>query len=323
MLGRDRLDLIELLSQIAETGRLSAAARASGLSQPSVSRLLRQLEELVDTRLVQRSTHALTLTSAGLRFLAAARPLVAGWDHALEEVRAEREQLVGHLSIVAPVAAGQHLLASVAARFIRLNPGVTINWTLRDDAVDPTQDGADLWIRAGTMPTEALVVRELWHIERAIVAAPNHPAADHPGRLADDGAVRITTFVPEAVELTHRDGERFVLHQSAAFLADNLYAARAALLEGVGYGILPLWAVQADLRSGALIRLCPEWRPPVVVLSLAYPPNRHRPQRLVVLLAYIKSELTRAGGLGIDFIDTTDAGNTIRNAPGSLTEEQS
>ncbi len=249
MPGRDRLDLVTLLARIAETKSLSAAARAVGMSQPSASRLLKQLEALVGATLVHRSpSQDITLTSAGERFLASARKLVGGWDQAVAGVRAERDQLEGLLRVVAPVAAGQDLLAKIAARFIRANPGVTVEWRLSDDAVDPTPGGYDLWIRAGDLPTDDLVVREIWRIERAIVAAPSWLQIDHPSELLGDRAVRLTTFTPQAVELTRRDGETFQLRQRSVFMTDNLFSARAAVLEGVGYAVLPLWAVQDRLR---------------------------------------------------------------------------
>ena len=312
VLGRDRLDLIELLDRISETGSLSKGARAVGLSQPSASRLLKSLEDMLGVTLVQRNTHTLSLTPAGSRFLAAGRGLLAGWDEAVDEVRAERDDLRGHLRIVAPIAAGQTLLASIVARFVRDNPGVTIDWTLNDELIDLTAEGCDLWIRAGELPADHLVVRDLWQIERAIVAAPAHPPVDHPSDLASSTAVRTRTFVPEAVELTRSDGEHYLLRQSSAFLVDNLFAARAALLEGLGYGILPLWAVQRDFARGALVRLCSAWSPPAVKLSLAYPPGRSRPRRLVALLEFIKSELLSAGGLGIAFLDERDARGSVR-----------
>ncbi len=301
-----------LLARIAETKSLSAAARSIGMSQPSASRLLKQLEALVGATLVHRSpTQDVALTSAGERFLASARKLVSDWDRALASVRAEPDQLEGPLRVVAPVAAGQDLLARIAARFICAHPGVTFEWRLSDDAVDPTPGGYDLWIRAGEMPTDDLVVREVWRIERAIVASPSWPPIDHPDGLVSDQAVRLTTFTPQAVELTRPDGKTFELRQCSAFDTDNLFAARAAVLEGVGYAVLPLWAVQDRLERGSLIRLCPDWSPPSVTLALAYEPTQSRPLRLTEFLTFTKAELTRAGGLGVEFLDENQAHASI------------
>jgi len=70
----DRIELMRLIVRIAETRSLSGAGRALGISQPSSSRQLKQLEVLLGVQLVQRSTHDLVLTDAGEQFLPCSQP---------------------------------------------------------------------------------------------------------------------------------------------------------------------------------------------------------------------------------------------------------
>ena len=311
MLATDRLDLLKLFVRIVETGKVTDAARSMGLSQPSASRCLKQLEALLDTRLVQRSAHGLGLTPSGRDFLPHARRLLADWDAAVEGAAADRQAIAGRIRIAAPIALGQGVLASIAARFIKDHPGVMIDWDLRDDAVDLVAAGYDLWIRAGEIRRDDLVVRAIYSAQRAIVTAPCHESVAHPRSLQAKGAVRLSTFVPSSIELTSEGGSVFVLRQKAAFTTDNLYAAHTAVLEGVGYAILPLWLVQADLHRGTLLRTCRAWRPPDVTLSLAYPPNPRRPARIDAFADRLKAELTRQDGLGITFLETFQAKDTV------------
>ena len=69
----DGFELMRLFVRIAETGSLSAAAQSLAISQPTASRQLKQLEQLLGAQLVRRSTHELTLTDSGNRFLEDAR----------------------------------------------------------------------------------------------------------------------------------------------------------------------------------------------------------------------------------------------------------
>jgi DNA-binding transcriptional LysR family regulator len=87
------------------------------LSQPSASRQLKHLESLLGAQLVRRSTHKLTLTVAGGRFLDDARSLLAQWENATETLRLERNELKGLIRVVVPVAVGRALLARIASRF--------------------------------------------------------------------------------------------------------------------------------------------------------------------------------------------------------------
>ena len=219
--------------------------------------------------------------------------------------------MTGVLRVVAPIAVGQDLLARMAAKFVKAWPGVSFEWRLSDEPIDPSPRGFDLWIRAGEMPTEELVVREVWRISRALVATPALVGIDHPDSLVAGEAVRLTTFTPQIVELSRSDGATFLLDQHPTFITDNLFAARAAVLEGVGYAVLPLWAVQHHLERGELVVVCPDWTPPAVTMSLAYPPTQSRSRRLAEFLAFTKAELTREGGLGFEFAAANKAHETI------------
>lgn len=66
MLSTDRLDLLQLFVRVAETGKISDAANAAGISQPSASRLLKRLESLLDTQLFQRMVGNSTRTRESL-----------------------------------------------------------------------------------------------------------------------------------------------------------------------------------------------------------------------------------------------------------------
>ena len=309
-LATDRLDLLRLFICTAETGKVSTAGEMLGLSQPSASRLLRRLEAMLDVRLLNRAAHGVSLTTSGQEFLIAARRLLNEWDRALEAAKIQQKTLSGHIRIAAPIAVGQSLLATIVARFIRLHPDITVDLELRDDHLSFSSSAYDLWIRAGGLDKDELVVREITYARRAVVAAADLPKVEHPEDLQTTNAVRLSTFVPPSIELRHIDGERFTLKQRCVFTTDNLYAAHEAVREGVGYAVLPLWAVFSDLDRGLLVHACPAWMPDPVVLSLAYSPDRKRPARVSALIRYLESELTRADGAASSFFgNVTDRGS--------------
>jgi len=291
----DRFEFMRLFVRIAETGSLSAAAQSVGVSQPTASRQLKQLEALLGVQLIRRSTHDLALTDAGNRFLEDARTMLADWETSIDTLRDEREELKGLIRVAVPVALGQTILATIASRFLVRHPAVTIDWRLIDEPGDLAVGGYDLWIRAGPVRQLGLIVRHLWRIDRTIVAAPGTPIVAHPRALEPLPSVVLFTFVPDEVPLTGPRDRKAVLKVRPAFNTDNIYAAIVAVREGVGYGILPFWAVQDDLDSGRLIELCPEWHPPHLMLSVAYPPSRYRPVRISAFVNHLRMELPKAG----------------------------
>ena len=310
LIATDRLDLIQLFLRVAEVGQISEAARSLGISQPTASRFLQRLEALLGTPLVDRSPQGLSLTQAGRDFVDPARRLIDGWHEATDGANADKRTVSGRIRVAAPIAAGQGFLAAIAAGFVRNHPHVELEWHLRDDAVDVITGGYDLWIRAGEMQRDDIVVRQIYRVERSIVAAPVGAATTHPEELRCRAAVRLSTFVPSTIELTN-DGEKFRLRQKAVFTTDNLYAARTAVLEGVGYAVLPLWCVQAQLSQGALIRICEPWQPPAIMLSLAYAPSRSRSTRVAALIRHFREGLQDDLGLGVAFIREMGASSGV------------
>jgi DNA-binding transcriptional LysR family regulator len=291
----DRFEFMRLFVRIAETGSLSTAAQSLGIPQPTASRQLKQLESLLGVQLVRRSTHYLALTDSGSRFLDDARAMLADWETSIDTLRNEREELRGPIRIAAPIAIGQTVLATIAARFVVRHPAVNIDWHVTDEPGNLTAGGYDVWIHAGPIRQLDLVVRHLWRVERTVAAAASFRRVSDPKALERLASVVVPTFLSGEVELAGPRNSKAVVKLSPAFKTDNIYAMIEAVRQGVGYGVLPFWAIQDDLDSGRLIELCPEWRPPFLMLSVAYPPSRYRPVRISAFVDYLRAELPKTG----------------------------
>ena len=295
MTGSDTLELIRLFTRIVDAGSLSGAARLFGLSQPSASRQLKQLEAILGTQLIWRSSSEFALTASGEQFLLTARRLLADWDAAVDGANLANDTLRGTIRVAAPVMSGQNVFAQFATDFALLHPEVSIDLRLTETPGELAAGGYDLWIRAGPIADTSLIVRDLWRADRIIVGGGKHVRVAHPRDLAAHKAVRLLNYVPAEVPLIDRSGDAFMLRMTSTFTTDNTVVALTAIRKGLGYGILPLWLVRGDLDSGTLVHLCPDWVPPAITLSLAYPQTRFRPARVKAFLAFVRSELVRLG----------------------------
>ncbi|MEM7745888.1 MAG: LysR family transcriptional regulator [Pseudomonadota bacterium] len=286
----DRIDLLRLFVRIVEVGSLSAAGRALGLSQPSVSRQLRALEADVGAELLRRTTHDMSLTDAGRLMLEEAQSLLAGWDSLSDRLRGGTQALEGPAVVLAPLGLGQTLLADSAARFAAAHPGVRLDWRLDDAPRDLTEEGIDLWLRIGPVADEGLIVSALGTMPRVIVAAPALGAADTPEALAELPAVLLGPYASALTGVQGPDGAVADLPCASTHRTDNVFAARRLAVAGLGFAVLPWWLVSEDILAGRLHVLCPDWHPPGAPLHLAYRPARYRPARLTALIAHFVSE---------------------------------
>ncbi|MGF1543189.1 MAG: LysR family transcriptional regulator [Parvularculaceae bacterium] len=292
MTNADRIDLLRTLSRVVSEGSLNRAAGRLGVSQPSVSRRLKQLEDLVGARLVHRTTHDLSVTDEGRRLLLAAADIVGRWEAALDEVRDDEPQ--GLLRVAAPVGLGQAALVDAAAAFLAAHPKVELDWRLTDGAVDLMAGEADVWIKIGAVADDRLAVRRLARVERLIVADGTlvARAADWRGLPL----IALTPFHAGFVELVDADGGVHRHEPRVAMRTDNIEAVRRAARQGAGVAVLPRWMVADDLDAGRLVDAAAPLRAPSLDVTLAFAPERGRPKRLRTFVEAMSAAFSHEGG---------------------------
>lgn len=290
---------MEVFVRTVELGSLSAAARAFGLTQPTVSKMLAQFEQVLGVRLLERSTRGLAPTEQGQRFYADAKAVLEQFDAAVGAVQGMTGQATGHLRINAPVGLGQYRLNAMVQRFLVDHPGIDVELILNDRFVDLVEEGVDLAFRlGGVLPPDA-VGRHLARTARFLVAAPayrdRHGLPAQPADLSAHDVIRFAWTPGNTVELQCAD-EQLHIPVSGRFRANNAMAIREALVLGGGIGICPDWLVRDLLDSGDLVRVLPAWSAPPQDLYLLYPSRRYLPLRTRRFIDFVVDEFGRLPG---------------------------
>lgn len=144
------------LATIVETGSLSAAADALNLTQPALSRSVRQLEELVGGRLFERTRHGTEPTALGLALATHARNIDASLQRAADEIDAWHNDRTGRLIVGATAVPAFHFVPDAIAGFVRDRPRLSIRFRVHGQAAlsDLLREGAiDLFV--GSVDPEA------------------------------------------------------------------------------------------------------------------------------------------------------------------------
>lgn len=272
----DRLELLETFISVVDTGALSRAARAAGVSQPSVSRRMNSLETMIGVKLIHRTTHYLELTDEGRRLLPVARALLSTWDACLDDLRDSEPQ--GLLRIAAPVGLGQTRLMDEAALYLKQHPRVKIDWLLTDHTIDIVNGDADLWIRIGEIADDRLVIKRIATVERLLVGTP--ALAKSAPDWSDLPVISLSPFYETELRLFDQRGKEKTFRPHVALTSDNIAAVKRAVIQGAGVALLPDWLVSAEIKSGRLVRIAPHLKGRALDVVLAYAPERGRPLRL-------------------------------------------
>lgn len=295
------MDLLETYVRIAETRSISKAAEDLEVAPATVSRKLTRLEEVIGQTLVRRSTHDISLTETGERFLAEAKDLIHRWLKLEDRYQGVDRAMVGPLKVVAPVGMGQDFLTEVAIDFRKSYPGIELTWVLQNELVNFADTGCDLWLCLGDNPNKDYIKRKLAISKRSLVAAPELVKEIHlrgPASVEKLPCVALNTKEGGIIELTSETSHASItIYPEIAFSTNNFFAVHAALLQGIGFGILPDWFVQADLESGRLVEIIPEWAAPSLTLYAVTDDSRYHNQRTEAFLKKLSSRLNDVPGL--------------------------
>lgn len=299
MTALEDLSWLRAFVQVAESGSISAASRVLGLSQPTLSRRLQSLERSLNTPLIRRDTHSMSLTEAGRVLLPEARNLLALADRASQKLLAERQSLHGHLRIVSVVDVGQWVVAQALAQFQSLHPQATAELHLINRPTKFVEEGFDCGFLVGEPMDKRLVVRRVVSLPRMLAAAPSLlERHGQPNQVEDIVKLPwlgiLQPHFDARTRLCLRSGEEErEVAVKPTLLLDTVTALRQAALAGAGFTMLPVWMMGEDLVAGTLVPILPQWRLPDIDLCVAYAAGRHTTRRLRVFLDFAHEEIPR------------------------------
>ncbi|MEQ1963845.1 LysR family transcriptional regulator [Xenorhabdus khoisanae] len=297
------LTLWHLFFRIVERGSLTKAAKDLRLDPSVASRRLAALEHQLKVQLINRSTRKLSLTAAGTLAYEQMRPLLNEMDGILGDI--SNKALAGKIKITAPVNFGERYVTQWLTLFQLQNPDITFDLVLSDQCLDLRQEGIDLAIRIGELPSSALVAKKLGNMSGILCASPEyllkHGTPEHPQDLSHHKSIIYSLhqhISPTRLQLS-RNHEVEQVELSGSFYLNNVGAIYQAVCHGAGIHAGPAWLFSEAIHNGKLIRLLTEWQLPALPVHLLRMKSHYVPNRISVLMDWMVScwqEIERKNG---------------------------
>jgi DNA-binding transcriptional LysR family regulator len=296
----DTLQSMRLFTRTIELGSFSAVARAERITQPTVSKIIAALEKNLGVRLMERTTTSLTPTEEGRRFYHRCRQLIEEYVDAVADVRGQAQQLVGALTVNAPLGLGELRLNALVVEFLANHPGIEVELILNDRMIDLVEEGVDVAIRLGDHLPPNVVARNIALSPRVMVAAPDYikrtPRIRRPEDLMAHQYIRFARLGTGPVLEFAKDMERIAVSTTGRYRVNSYLALRQCFLEGIGLGSAPAWLVQDLIDKGELVRVLPKWTLPSQPIHLVYPTRRHQPLRTRAFLQFMTDRIPTLPG---------------------------
>jgi DNA-binding transcriptional LysR family regulator len=278
---------------VARTRNFRRAALEQNVSVSSLSQRLRDMEERLGVRLMNRTTRSVGLTEAGELLLARVGPAIADVSDALDQVRGLRGVPSGRLRINAPPPAIDLVLAPMAAPFLEAYPRIELEIVSDSSFVDIVARGFDAGVRYGEHLEQDMIAVSLGPPQRyAVVASPQyvaqHGRPKHPRDLLDHACIRIRFGTGGIPDWEFEKAGRVVKVSPPGRLIVNYPGlARRAALDGVGFWPTFEGWVRDDIKSGALVSVLEDWCEPFSGPFLYYPSRRQLPSALAAFVAFV------------------------------------
>jgi DNA-binding transcriptional LysR family regulator len=282
---------------VVELKSFTKAAKQLALSPPRVSEMVRNLEERLGVRLVERTTRSVAPTAAGERLLERLRPVLDAYQSALESTNEFRGKPAGMLRVTAPPPAGDLFLDSAIPRFLAQYPEISLDLSFNEALTDIVAERFDVGIRIGErIERDMIAMRVTDELPIVVAGSPAYFAQQgkpkSPQDLVAHDCIRTRfasgTYLPWRFRVKRRDLE---VHVEGRLVVNSVSLARQAAVEGLALIQTPLLFIASDLSEGKLTTVLDQWAPtPVTGFFLYYPSRRQMRPALKALIDFLRHE---------------------------------
>ena len=293
---------MRVFTRIVESGSFSAVAREMSMLQPTVSKHMNALENILGVRLLNRTTRKLSITDSGKEYYQRAKRILDEVQEMDSEIANLQNSPTGTLRVSAPAAFGRRYLVPLVFEFRKDFPDLSIDLSLKDRYVDVIQEGVDVAIRMGELEDSSLIARKVGSFARICVASPSYikrfGKPSEPEELKKHNCITYSyntyTYYDSSNDWNFGSAEKpSLVRVFGDFRANSAFAIRVAARDGIGIANLPAFLLNEDLESGRLVQILSKFGPAQMSISAVYPSGRLVSRKVKLFVEHVKNKLLK------------------------------
>lgn len=321
----DKLQAMEVFVQVVDTGSFTRAAENLQIPKSTVSILVRGLETALSTKLLNRTTRQISVTSDGAAYYERCLSILADVRDAEESLSASRASPTGRLRVDVSTGFARHFLLPRLHEFFARYPGIDLDLGCSDRPVNLIEEGVDCAVRGGELSDSTLIARRVGVMRFITVATPSylslHGTPTHPDDLHHHQCLKyFSAKTGKTFEWDFaRDGQRIQMKVPGRLAVNDANAYMTALLNGMGIAQMVAFVVQPYIASGRLERVLKDWCVDPMPVQVVYPQNRHLSAKVRAFVEWMAEQFDSTPGLRM-----RDAGECpgLQDAPAYATVDE-
>lgn len=274
-------DQLAIFAVVAQERSFTRAAARLGMSQPALSRAMRQLEERLGVRLLARTTRSVAPTQAGEHLLQVIAPRFDEINNELALFSKFRDRPAGKLRITAGEHAAIAVLQPVLAQLLPDHPDLSIEIIVDYGLTDIVAEGYDAGVRLGEQVAKDMIAMRIGpDMRMAVVGSPayfsRYPKPMIPADLVAHNCItlRMPTHGGLFMWEFEKNGQALKVRIEGQLVFNNIAMRLESALQGLGLAYMPEDAVRPHIEQGHLIRVLEDWCEPYSGYHLYYPSRR-------------------------------------------------
>jgi len=274
-------DQLAIFSAVAQERSFTRAAARLGMSQPALSRAMRQLEERLGVRLLARTTRSVAPTEAGEHLLRVIAPRFEEIDSELALLSEFRDKPAGKLRITAGEHSAITILHPVLGKLLPDHPDLNIEVIVDYGLTDIVAEGFDAGVRLGEQVAKDMIAMRIGpDMSMAVVGSPayfsRYPKPVIPNDLMAHNCItlRMPTYGGLLLWEFEKGGQELNVRVEGQLVFNNIAMRLEATLQGLGLAYMPADLVQEHVAQGRLVRVLEDWCEPFSGYHLYYPSRR-------------------------------------------------
>jgi DNA-binding transcriptional LysR family regulator len=286
----DRIDAMRLFARVVDRRSFTQAAHDLDIPRSTATQVVKQLEERLGVRLLQRTTRTVRPTLDGEAYYRRCLAILDDIEDAEGAFRGATPR--GMLRVEVQGTIARHFLLPGIPDFLDRHPEIEISMSESDRWIDVVREGVDCVLRYGALPDSDLIARTVTMLERITVATPAYlERYGCPETLADLPAHRavclrsLTTGALTPLEFLQED-KLVRVDLPVPLSITGTESFRDATLLGLGLAQMPVFHVERDLAEGRLVRVLADAALPSQPVSILYPRSRQLSPRVRLFIEW-------------------------------------
>ncbi len=290
----DRLTSMKVFAAVVRLGSFAAAAEEVDISNTMCSKFIRDLEDSLGARLLNRTTRQHSLTEVGSAYHKKIIDILTEVEEAEQCVSDLQNNPIGTLRIMSPPSFGSFHIARAIKDYKKQYPDVAIELNLSDDFENLVDQGMDLAFHVGELEDTSAVALKLSSSRLIVCASPEYLKESGTPQTPNDlsshvclGMMNHQVFAPDWT--FNIDGEEKIIDINSDYLKSNIAdSLRVAAINSSGLIQLPSYMIGLDIQSGRLTPLLEKYEPKPTPINLVYAHRKHMSVKIRSFVDYMK-----------------------------------